>query len=69
MEKVSLEQRRRKKNTGRGVVAAGVARKWEGERRCQVPRSTTLTGSHRVNAPDKKDVRFDARGGKWKMQE
>jgi len=28
-----------KDNTGRGVVAAGVARKWEGERRCQVPRS------------------------------
>src|SRR5438552_3123024 len=39
MKKVaSGEEIEEKNNTGRGVVAAGVARKWEGERRCQVPR-------------------------------
>jgi hypothetical protein len=53
-----------KKNARRGVATAGIARKWEGERRVRPP-LTTRQDDQQDTLPDRNDLRFGAGGGKW----
>jgi len=52
------------KNARRGLATAGIARKWEGERRVRPP-MITLAGDQQDTLPDGNDLRFRCGGGKW----
>jgi hypothetical protein len=55
------------KNPGRGVGTAGIARKWEGERRIQANPVDPLSVHPRICLPDREDVRFNIARGKWEI--
>ena len=71
---------RGEKNAGRGFSAAGIARKWEGERRGVAPDYRARTAPVRpqiavhhepfnlLRWPDPIDLRFAQRRGKWNLK-